>query len=208
MSVRAPQPRLAHARLVGERALIRPLAEADAEAALPLIQAREEVLRWLVWEGPEDVDELRSSYSSWRRLGDDGDDYLFAVCERESERFVGSIGPRFRGHPGLGDLGYWLGEVAWGRGLMSEAVQLVTHLCFRHLAADVLYGYVFVGNQASRRVLEKAGYVHEYTARGKAIKRGRPMDEWYLALSRGAWLRANADYAPRVEEVELDDAQA
>lgn len=203
MSASLRQPRLRHARVVGERVELRPLRAADADEAFPLIHAQEEVLRWLVWEGPRDLDELRSSYAEFCRPSDEGDDYRFAIVDRERGEFAGSIGPRFQGHPGLGDLGYWLAQRAWGRGLASEALRLLTHLCFRELEAQVLYGYVFVGNEASRRVLEKVGYEHEYTARGKTLKRGQPIDEWYLALSRNAWAR-QPDWEPLEIEVEFE----
>ena len=197
------EPVLEHAELSGERVRLRPLVSADVERAYPMLRENDAILRWLVWDGPESPGDLERFYAEWVRRGECGYDYHFAICDAESGEFAGCIGPRFSGHPRLGDVGYWLGTDYWGRGLMTEAVKLVNHLCFRHLGASVLYAYVFVGNTGSRTVLERAGYRCEYTARGKVVKRGEPVDEWYFTCSRASWERDFAAFAPREENVRL-----
>ena len=197
------QPRLAHAELAGERVRLVPLEAGHAEAAFPLLHGNEEILRWLMWEGPADLDELRANYSSWRRWTEEGDVYRFAILERETGAFAGTISSRFEGHPETGDLGYWLAEDFWGRGMMSEAVRLANHLCFRHLAAGTMTAQVFVGNTGSRRVLEQNHFLMVHLARGKVTKRGQPIDEWLFALLRHEYERHEADYRPLVETVEL-----
>ena len=116
---------------------------------------------------------------------------------------MGCIGAGFIGRGGMGDLGYWLDPAVWGRGYMTEAVRLLGHLSFRHLDAIALYAFVFVGNDASRRLLERSGYSFQYLARGKTIVRGRPVDQWYLALQHDEWQALEA-WAPVEERVELE----
>jgi len=200
---KAAPPRLGNAQLRGERVLLRPVCSGDAGRAFSLLHGCDEILRWLLWDGPASAAELEESYSSWARRSRQGDDYHFAICSAEGGELSGSIGLRFQGHAGLGDLGYWLAPECWGRGMMSEAVLLVTHLAFRHLAARSTYGYVFLGNDSSRRVLEKAGHELQYTSRGKVVKRGRAIDEWYLAAMRAAWLQSFEEWRPVDETIEL-----
>ena len=59
------------------------------------------------------------------------------------------------------EIGYWLGETFWGCGIATEALNAMSEWAFRELHLVRLYAKVFARNQASARVLEKAGYVFE-----------------------------------------------
>src|SRR5262245_2881749 len=59
------------------------------------------------------------------------------------------------------ELGYWLGERHWGRGVMTEAVRAVTDWGFATFALTRIYAVPFATSVGSLRVLEKAGYVCE-----------------------------------------------
>lgn len=56
------------------------------------------------------------------------------------------------------EIGYWIGVPYWGRGYASAAVQLVTAFGFETLGLGRIVAEVLDGNEASARVLEKAGY--------------------------------------------------
>ncbi|MEM7310009.1 MAG: GNAT family N-acetyltransferase [Planctomycetota bacterium] len=195
-------PRLRHARLVGKRVELVPLEAGYAERAFAMLHNNEAILRWLVWDGPTSLEDLREFYCRWIVPTQEGDDYHFAILDRETGAFAGSIGPRFAGHRGIGDVGYWLAPEFWGRGLMTDAVRLVNYLAFRYLAATAMTAYVFVGNDGSRRVLENAGYAMLHVAKAKAVKRGEPVDEWYFSLLRHEFERDSAEYRPIEETVE------
>ena len=79
------------------------------------------------------------------------------------------------------EIGYWLGEVFWGRGIMSEALAAVTAHSIRTHGLTRVYALPFDGNVASIRVLEKAGYVCEGRMRRSAIKDGRVIDQLLYA---------------------------
>jgi ribosomal-protein-alanine N-acetyltransferase len=59
------------------------------------------------------------------------------------------------------EIGYWLGEAFWGRGIMSEAVVSLTEWAFTELHLVRLFAAVYARNPVSARVLEKAGYAFE-----------------------------------------------
>jgi RimJ/RimL family protein N-acetyltransferase len=84
-----------------------------------------------------------------------------------------------------GELGYWLGEPYWGRGILSEAVPAFTAWALREFKLLRMEAIVFAGNLASARVLEKAGYVLEGTMRRSAIKDGQVIDRWMYAYVPG-----------------------
>jgi RimJ/RimL family protein N-acetyltransferase len=82
------------------------------------------------------------------------------------------------------EMGYWLGESLWGRGIMTSAIRLVTDYAFSKRRLERVFAVPFVTNVASCRALEKAGYQREGTMRRSAIKDGRIMDQYLYAKTR------------------------
>ena len=56
------------------------------------------------------------------------------------------------------ELGYWLGKKYWGKGFATEAVGRLLELGFDELNLDEIYAAYKVGNEASKKVLEKSGF--------------------------------------------------
>jgi ribosomal-protein-alanine N-acetyltransferase len=75
------------------------------------------------------------------------------------------------------EVGYWLGEAVWGRGIATEALRAVTAEAFTRYDLTRIYAVPFADHQASIRVLEKAGYGREGVMRQSAIKDGRIRDQ-------------------------------
>ena len=82
------------------------------------------------------------------------------------------------------EIGYWLGQAHWGRGIVSAAVAVVTDYAFRELDLVRVFAVPFVRNPASARVLEKAGYQREGTMRCSAVKDGLIVDQYLYAAVR------------------------
>lgn len=79
------------------------------------------------------------------------------------------------------EIGYWLGEKWWGRGIVTDALTAVTAHAFQQFEITRIYALPFADNPASVRVLEKAGYVREGHLRQSAIKDGRIRDQFLYA---------------------------
>jgi RimJ/RimL family protein N-acetyltransferase len=82
------------------------------------------------------------------------------------------------------EIGYWLGEEYWGRGIVADAVRGVTAWAFEHFDIHRIYAGVLEWNPASMRVLEKAGYQFEARLRKAVIKEGVVMDEFIYSVIR------------------------
>jgi RimJ/RimL family protein N-acetyltransferase len=82
------------------------------------------------------------------------------------------------------EIGYWLGEEFWGRGIATEALIAVTDHAFSNYDVCRLYAHVFDWNRASARVLEKAGYEFEGRLKKSVTKDGRTIDQLMYALIR------------------------
>jgi RimJ/RimL family protein N-acetyltransferase len=85
------------------------------------------------------------------------------------------------------EIGYWLGEAHWGRGIVAEAVRLVSEYAFRDCRMLRLFALPFADNAQSIRVLEKAGYACEGIMRASAVKFGRPRDQALYARVNPDW---------------------
>jgi RimJ/RimL family protein N-acetyltransferase len=89
------------------------------------------------------------------------------------------------------EIGYWLGEPFWGRGIATEALLLVTEHVFDTLNMLRLFALPFADNAGSIRVLEKAGYVREAVLRSSSVKYGQPRDQLLYARVNTAWRGAS-----------------
>lgn len=85
------------------------------------------------------------------------------------------------------EVGYWLGEDLWGRGIVTEALSLVTARAFERLNLLRIFALPFADNAASIRVLEKAGYAREGQLRSSAVKYGQPRDQLVYARVNDRW---------------------
>ena len=83
------------------------------------------------------------------------------------------------------EIGYWLGEPFWGKGLMVEALKAVTLYAFEQLDFIRLHAGVFDWNPASARVLEKAGYILESRMKKSVFKDGQILDQLMYVSIRG-----------------------
>jgi RimJ/RimL family protein N-acetyltransferase len=80
------------------------------------------------------------------------------------------------------EIGYWLGEPFWGRGIATEAVRAVSRHAIEEHGLTRLFALPFAFNTASCRVLEKAAYTLEARLRRSAIKDGQIVDQLQYAL--------------------------
>lgn len=117
----------------------------------------------------------------------------YAVCLRETDRAIGSIGLH-RGDLAVTEdeyeLGYWIGKPFWGQGLIPEASRELLRHAFADLGmARVWCGY-YDGNTKSRRVQEKLGFIYHHTTEGLEV---RQMNERRIGhamlMTREAWER-------------------
>jgi RimJ/RimL family protein N-acetyltransferase len=82
------------------------------------------------------------------------------------------------------EIGYWLSEDFWGRGITTEALIAVTDHAFSHYDVCRLFAHVFDWNGASARVLEKAGFSFEGRLRKSVTKDGQTIDQLMYAIIR------------------------
>ena len=85
------------------------------------------------------------------------------------------------------EVGYWLGQEYWGRGIGTEALRLFTTYAFDQLGLLRIFALPFADNAASIRILEKAGYSREGILRSSSVKYGQPRDQAAYAIVNDRW---------------------
>ena len=100
-----------------------------------------------------------------------------------AEEAVGGIGVIFKEdvYHRTAEIGYWLGEPYWKKGITTRSVRAVTDYVFAHYDICRLYAGIFDYNVASGKVLEKAGYTLEARLRKSVTKDNRTVDELIYA---------------------------
>jgi len=119
-----------------------------------------------------------------RRAGQADPQTLFAIAT--DGEAIGSIGltPGRDVHRYTAELGYWLAEPYWGRGIVTRAVQALVGYAFGPLGLRRVHADPYAGNIASARVLEKAGFRLEGRMRASAFKDGQVVDQLLYAILR------------------------
>ncbi len=102
---------------------------------------------------------------------------IFAI--ENKGKIIGAVGLYSIKNKHKAKLGYWLKENYWGQGIMTKVVKSISSFAFKKFKLKRLYAYVFSFNPASKRVLEKNGFVVEGFLK-KHIKKGKKYIDCYL----------------------------
>jgi RimJ/RimL family protein N-acetyltransferase len=109
-----------------------------------------------------------------------GIEAVFAVADAE-DAYAGSMSMRLPGDAmttPIGDVGYLIGPWARGRGYAPAALRAMCDWAFTELDLTRIEWCAYVGNDASRRVAERAGFTVEGLARAALNQRGTYRDIW------------------------------
>ena len=115
---------------------------------------------------------------------DENSTFAFAITV--DDRCIGSIGAFRQGniHGRTAELGYYLAEEYWGRGLMTQAIGKLCRWVFDNTDILRIYAEPFSYNTGSCRALEKAGFHYEGLMKNNAVKNGKLLDMKLYALTR------------------------
>ena len=93
----------------------------------------------------------------------------YAICEKGSNKAIGAIELKLNGCTDMTErddeceLGYWLGKPFWGRGYMPEAANEILRHGFEDIGMTTIWCGYYDGNNKSKRVQEKVGFVYHHT---------------------------------------------
>jgi RimJ/RimL family protein N-acetyltransferase len=121
---------------------------------------------------------LRDAEAYIRRVNEMEPRTVFAIAT--ASEAIGSIGlvPGADVHRFTAEMGYWLAEPFWGRGIMTDAVKHMLAYAICELKLHRITAEPYANNPASARVLEKAGFSREGILRSSVYKNGRVLDQF------------------------------
>lgn len=137
--------------LLTERLRLRDWTSSDVEM-LGRLHANPEVSRFFssVRTAPVTLDEI---HASWQRHGFG----QWAVADRKTGQFIGSISLAFPGHWPTPEISWVLDPRFWGRGLATEGARVIVDFAFAELEFSELMSVCLLGNKRSERVMQKIG---------------------------------------------------
>jgi RimJ/RimL family protein N-acetyltransferase len=166
----------------GEHCILRPLSAADLDALVRHLN-NPRIARWLSDRVPHPY--TREDGEKWLALRDTFPPLSNLAIECGGE-LAGGIGLKFgQDIERLGaEIGYWVAEPFWGKGIMTEALRAFVAHAFATFPLERISAKVFEGNAGSCRVLEKAGFSLEGVMRRAFIKHGVVLDGYLYAVLR------------------------
>ena len=190
-----------------KRLILRPWREEDAEALFRYAKDSQ-VGPPAGWAPHKTIEESREILK-----GILSEPETYAIVLKESGEAVGSIGLMIgeRSHgslpPDEGEIGYWIGVPFWGQGLFPEAVNRLIRHAFEDLGLSCLWCGFFDGNEKSRRVQEKCGFLYHHTIPVVELPQlGETRTEHISYLPREAYFAMNEDASRQTEEADSSSA--
>lgn len=166
--------------LRGETVTLHPIAEDDLAFARDLVN-RPEIRRGIAASTPRTLADERDWYE-----GQGDGDYSFVV--RDDEDRVGIVGLHEGEEPwGVAEVGYFVHPDEWGKGYATDALECVVRYAFEERRQHKVEANAYEPNEASRRVLEKAGFEREGERRSHAFVEGEHVDLYEYGLLADEW---------------------
>jgi ribosomal-protein-alanine N-acetyltransferase len=159
-----------------ERLFLRPLAMTDAPA-LFAIMSDEDAMRF--WDWPAFHDPLAVSEIVAGQIADMTENRAFywAVALEPRGPAIGACDlSEIDRHHRRAEVGFLFNRSYWGRGYATEAMGAVVGHAFGALGFERLWARFHAGNEASRRLLARLGFVHEGTLRSHLLRGGERRD--------------------------------
>lgn len=146
-------------RIEGERIYLRPITIEDTECVIRWRNDKKVVENFIYRKNISKEEHLNWFHNKVQT----GDVIQFIICDKKTDKALGSIYlQNFNVESRQAEEGIFLGEEeAYGRGIGTEAAELVLKYAFESLKLHKLTARVLSYNQGSRKMHEKAGYVME-----------------------------------------------
>lgn len=170
--------------LTDDRLVLRLPQEGDVPAITAACQD-ETLARFVPVPVPYTEEHARSFVAERRDrwVAEDGEK-TWAVTDTADGRLLAMVGLHAR-DASMREIGFWAAPWARGRGVMTDAARLALRFAFEELRLERVEWLAVVGNEASRRVADKLGFVQEGTLRAGLLHRGERVDGWVAGLLPG-----------------------
>lgn len=146
-----------------ERLILRPWEKSDAESLFEY--AKDPDIGPIAgWHPHKNIEESEKVILNVFSGGE-----CYAICEKDTNIAIGAIELKLNGHTDMTildtecELGYWIGKPFWGKGFVPEAVTEIIRHAFEDLNMTTIWCGYYAGNNKSKRVQEKTGFMYHHT---------------------------------------------
>ncbi|MEY4527408.1 MAG: hypothetical protein RL768_1127 [Nitrospirota bacterium] len=175
-----------------ERLLLRQFLPTDAPRIRELAGAKE-IAAGTLLPHPYEDGTAEEWIATQQKYFEAGTTLYFAITLTQGQAMIGSIGLDIVEAHRHARLSYWLGVPYWNRGYCTEAVAAVLSYGFRQLELNRIYSPHFLGNDASGRVLQKAGMTYEGRMREHYFRFDRFVDLELYGMLRRDFIQRNTE---------------
>ncbi|MBK0402472.1 GNAT family N-acetyltransferase [Adhaeribacter sp. BT258] len=165
-----------------ERLLLREVQETDAPEIF-IFRSDDRIMQYLDREKLNSETEALEFIGKYKKAIHENEGINWGICLKDSDKLIGTIGLwRFIKANHRAEIGYSLHPDFWNKGLMREAMQAVLDYGFQTLKLHSIEANINPKNEASRKLLEKHGFVQEAYFREDYYFQGKFLDSVILSL--------------------------
>ncbi len=170
-------------KLEGARVVLRPLVMEDAKSLQENINDPDIYRYTLTIPHPYEMSHAEWWINHIQERIKESKAYELGIELKENGKIVGGMGLcKIDPKHDVAEVGYWLGKKYWGKGITTEALELLLDFAFNELKLHRVYAYTFIDNIGSQRVLEKCGFTREGRRKEAIKKNGKYYDNFMFGL--------------------------
>lgn len=176
--------------LKSEHLLLKVVSEDDIECvwSASRVPGFTDGMTWDPAEKKEEiVDHIHQSITEWK----EGRDFGFSIYQKELKECIGRIGIRRRDGDSVWNIGYWMHPDFQGKGYMTESVKMIVEWGFTVLQAKIITSEHASWNEASGKVLQKAGFTYVGHLDCGFVKHGKEIPEEEYSIKKEDFIREN-----------------
>ena len=114
--------------------------------------------------------------------------FAFVITIPPKDELIGEIGIRLETEHNKAEIGYWIAEPYWGKGIATEAVAAALKFGFEELKLNKIFATCFDRNKTSGKVLEKNKMILEGTLKQEYFFKGEYRDSLHFRLTRDEYM--------------------
>lgn len=99
--------------------------------------------------------------------------YIFVITKNEKDSLIGQIGLHLDVQNNKAEIGYWISEAFWGKGIATESLTALLKFGFEELNLNKIFATHFLDNPSSGKVLIKNGMIKEGLLKDEYKKRDK-----------------------------------
>jgi len=170
-----------------ERLILRPFESSDMENVFKGLSHPDVIQYYGV--SYSSLEETKIQMQFFKDLETNGTGRWWAICSLDNQIFYGGCGlNNVNKQHRRSEIGYWLLAEHWGKGIVAEALPLVYNYGFTHMDLHRIEAVVETGNNNSKKIMQKLGFMHEGTMKECEIKNGK-----YISLEMYAMINPQQD---------------